>query len=338
MLFAGLIQNLGIPVEQTSLASQPHLNPELSSVAAIATASAGTISFIESPKGGHWVQQSAASALVLPKSEHLQQQASDRGIAWVATEDPRLLFAQVLEVFYQPWQPEPGLHPTAVIHPSVRFGKGVSIGAHGVIHGGCVLGDGVCLHANVVVYPQVTLGDRTVLHANCVIHEGAVIGADCVIHSGAVIGAEGFGFVPTAAGWVKMPQSGRTVLEDRVEVGCNCAIDRPAVGETRIGEGTKLDNLVQVGHGCQIGKHCVLVSQVGLAGGVQVGDRAILAGQVGIAEKVKIGAGAIVTAQSGVMQDVSPGEVVSGYPAMPNKLWLKTSALIKRLPELLKRS
>jgi UDP-3-O-[3-hydroxymyristoyl] glucosamine N-acyltransferase len=152
-----------------------------------------------------------------------------------------------------------------------------------------------------------------------------------------VIGAEGFGFVPTAAGLVKMPQSGQTVLEDRVEVGCNCAIDRPAVGETRIGEGTKLDNLVQVGHGCQIGKHCILVSQVGLAGGVQVDDRAILAGQVGIAEKVKIGAGAIVTAQSGVMQDVSPGDMVSGYPAMPNKLWLKTSALMKRLPELLKR-
>lgn len=134
-----------------------------------------------------------------------------------------------------------------------------------------------------------------------------------------------------------MPQSGRVVLEDRVEIGCNATIDRPAVGETRLGEGTKLDNLVQVGHGCQIGKHCILVSQVGLAGGVEIGDRAILAGQVGIAEKVKIGAGAIVTAQSGVMQDVPPGEIVSGYPAMANKLWLKTSALIKRLPELLKR-
>jgi UDP-3-O-[3-hydroxymyristoyl] glucosamine N-acyltransferase len=158
------------------------------------------------------------------------------------------------------------------------------------------------------------------------------------VHSGAVIGAEGFGFVPTVTGWYKMPQSGRTVLEDEVEVGCNTAIDRPAVGETRIGQGTKIDNLVQIGHGCQIGQNCILVSQVGLAGAVQLGDRVILAGQSGVTEKLNLGDRVIVTAKSAVFQDVAAGETVSGIPAMPNKLWLRTSLLIRRLPELFRRS
>jgi UDP-3-O-[3-hydroxymyristoyl] glucosamine N-acyltransferase len=337
MLFEGLIANLNVPIQQTSLATHPQLNPDLSGVEAIATAASGSISFIEHPKLANLLDKTLASAVILPESDALQQQAIDRGIAWIVTSQPRLLFARVLQQFYQPWQPEVGIHPKAVVHPSVVLGKGVSVGAHVVLYPDCIVGDGVYLHANVVVYPGVMIGDRSILHANSVIHERSSIGKDCIIHSGAVIGAEGFGFVPTQEGLFKMPQSGRVVLEDRVEIGCNATIDRPAVGETRLGEGTKLDNLVQVGHGCQIGKHCILVSQVGLAGGVEIGDRAILAGQVGIAEKVKIGAGAIVTAQSGVMQDVPPGEIVSGYPAMANKLWLKTSALIKRLPELLKR-
>ncbi|MGB8697927.1 MAG: UDP-3-O-(3-hydroxymyristoyl)glucosamine N-acyltransferase, partial [Thermosynechococcaceae cyanobacterium] len=169
------------------------------------------------------------------------------------------------------------------------------------------------------------------------LHERSQIGKDCVIHSGVVIGGEGFGFVPTATGWFKMPQSGHVVLEDAVEVGSNSTIDRPSVGETRIGQGTKIDNLVQIGHGCQIGSHCVLVSQVGLAGGVRLGDHVILAGQAGVAEKMSIGSGAIITAQAGVIQDVAAGEIVSGTPAMPNKLWLRTSLLLRRLPELFQK-
>jgi len=155
-----------------------------------------------------------------------------------------------------------------------------------------------------------------------------------VIHSGAVIGAEGFGFVPTDAGWLKMEQSGITVLEDAVEVGCNSTIDRPAVGETRIGKATKLDNLVHIGHGCTIGQNCAFAAQVGLAGGVTVGNGVLLAGQVGVANQVKVGDGVIVTAQSGVHGDISPRDVVSGSPAIANKLYLKTAAVYKRLPEL----
>ena len=177
------------------------------------------------------------------------------------------------------------------------------------------------------------IGDRAVLHANCIIHERSRIGKDCVIHSGAIVGGEGFGFVPTKTGWFKMEQSGRTVLEDGVEVGSNSTIDRPAVGETRVGKGTKIDNLVQIGHGCKIGENCAIAAQVGLAGGVRVGNNVILAGQVGIANQASIGDGAIATAQAGIHNDIAAGEIVSDSPAIPYKLYLKTSAIHRRLPE-----
>jgi UDP-3-O-[3-hydroxymyristoyl] glucosamine N-acyltransferase len=155
-----------------------------------------------------------------------------------------------------------------------------------------------------------------------------------VVHSGAVLGAEGFGFVPSAGGWYKMEQSGYTVLEDGVEIGCNTTIDRPAVGETRIRRNTKIDNLVQIGHGCQIGEGCAIAGQAGMAGGVTIGNNVILAGQAGIANQAKIGDGTIVTAQTGVHNDIGSGEIVSGSPAMPHKQFLKVAIAYKKLPEI----
>ena len=174
----------------------------------------------------------------------------------------------------------------------------------------------------------------TVLHANCSIHERTRIGCDCVIHSGCVIGAEGFGFVPTRTGWVKMEQSGCTVLEDNVEVGSNSAIDRPAVGETRVGRNTIIDNLVQIGHGCQIGYGCAIAGQAGIAGGAKIGNRVILAGQSGVANQVTVGDGAIASAKAGIHNDIAAGEIVSGMPAIPHKLYLRVSAIYNRLPEM----
>jgi UDP-3-O-[3-hydroxymyristoyl] glucosamine N-acyltransferase len=337
--FKTLVQQLGIHPTQTSLAQQPLLNPVIMGVSAIAQASPGTVSFIESVALAHALTTTQASVVIVPQNaELLYQTAASRGIAWIAAAQPRLLFAQVLALFYQPWRPQATIHPTAVIEPSVAMGTGVAVGAHVTLAAGCVIGDDVCIYPNVVVYPNVKIGDRTLLHANCVIHERAIIGQDCVIHSGAVIGAEGFGFVPTATGWYKMQQSGQVVLEDGVEVGCNSTIDRPSVGETRIGKGTKIDNLVQIAHGCQIGQHCVLVSQVGLAGAVELGDGVVIAGQSGVVEKIKIGAKAIVSAKTAVFQNVDAGQTVSGIPAMPNKLWLRTTVLIRRLPELFRKS
>ncbi|MEW6497086.1 MAG: UDP-3-O-(3-hydroxymyristoyl)glucosamine N-acyltransferase, partial [Cyanobacteriota bacterium] len=278
MKFSEIVEKLSDAAQSNSLSVNPELDPDLSGIAPIEDASTNMISYIEGGKFAAMLGKTVASALVLPLDEALQAQATAREIAWIASSDPRLLFAQAIALFYKPFQPAPEIHPTAVIHPSATIGKEVYIGPHVVVQPGVKIGDGVCIHPNVVIYPDVQIGDRTVLHANCSIHERSQIGADCVIHSGAVIGAEGFGFVPTAEGWYKMQQSGRTVLEDGVEVGCNTTIDRPAVGETRIARNTKIDNLVQIGHGCQVGENCAFAAQVGMAGGVKICNRVILAG------------------------------------------------------------
>ena len=218
--------------------------------------------------------------------------------------------------------------PSARIAPEAEVGARVVIGAGSVIHGGCVL------HPGAVLYDDVELGEGSEVHANAVIHPRTRVGRQCVVQSNAVIGAEGFGFVPTDSGWVKMPQTGRVVLEDGVEVGCGSTVDRPTVGETRIGAGTKIDNLVHVGHGVVTGRGCALAAQVGIAGGARLGDGVILAGQVGVANRAVIGDRAIASSKSGIHGEVAAGEIVSGYPAIPNRLWLRCSAAFNKLPEM----
>ncbi|MBE9193645.1 UDP-3-O-(3-hydroxymyristoyl)glucosamine N-acyltransferase [Gloeocapsopsis crepidinum LEGE 06123] len=334
MKFSEVVQKLGEAAANNSLDLNKDCDPDLDGLAPVEEAAAGTLSYIEGAKFASQVATTQASALILPQNENLQIQAQSRGIAWIATSQPRLLFARAIALYYQPFHPAPEIHPSAVIHPSVKLGEDVYIGAHVVIQAGVSIGDRVCIHPNVVIYPEVQIGDRTIFHANCTIHERSQIGSDCVIHSGAVIGGEGFGFVPSPTGWVKMEQSGYTVLEDGVEVGCNSAIDRPAVGETRIGKNTKIDNLVQIGHGCQIGANCAFAAHVGLAGGVKIGNQVILAGQVGIANQVKVGDRAVASAKAGVHSDVQPGTIVSGNPAISHKNFLKASAVYTRLPEI----
>jgi UDP-3-O-[3-hydroxymyristoyl] glucosamine N-acyltransferase len=333
MKFSELIPYLNLG-DTSSLGAYPERDPDLQGVAAVQEASAGMVSYVEGEKFAHFLATTEASALILPANAAMQAQANERGIAWIAVGDPRLGFARAIAKFYQPYQQPPGVHPTAVIDPSVQLGENVAIAAHVVIQAGVQIGANTCIHPNVVIYPGVTIGPGTTLHANCVIHERSQIGAGCVIHSGAAIGSEGFGFVPTSQGWEKMHQSGYTVLEDDVEIGCNATVDRPAVGETRIKRNTKLDNLVHIAHGCQIGEAVVMAAQVGMAGGVTVGNRVILAGQVGISNAAHIGDGAIATAKAGVHSDVAPGEMVTGIPAISHKNFLKSAALFRRLPEL----
>ncbi|WP_392479508.1 UDP-3-O-(3-hydroxymyristoyl)glucosamine N-acyltransferase [Nostoc sp. C110] len=334
MKFSEIISQFGETATNHSLTNNPDLDPEIIGLAAIDEATNGTLSYVEGPKFGSFVSKTNATALILPQDEKLQELAQQNGIVWISTSDPRLLFAKAITLFYQPYRPVPEIHPTAVIHSSAKVGSDVYVGPHAVIQQGVEIGDGAIIHPNVVIYPDTKIGDRTTLHANCTIHERTRIGADCVIHSGAVIGAEGFGFVPSRTGWLKMEQSGYTVLEDGVVVGCNTAIDRPAVGETRVGRNTVIDNLVQIGHGCQIGSGCAIAGQAGMAGGVKLGNRVILAGQTGIANQVKMGDGAIASAQTGIHSDVAPGEIVSGTPAIPYKLYLKVCAVYSRLPDM----
>lgn len=333
MKFSELLQRLGID-HNHSLTVKPGCDPEITGIAQVKQAHLGTLSYIDGDKFASAINSTSASALILPLNETLQARATDRQIAWVSTPDPKLLFAKAVPLFYQPYRPAIGIHPTAIIDPSVSIGKNVSIGAYVVIHANVTLGDGVCIHPQVVMYPQVQIGDRTILHANCTIHERTQIGADCVIHSGAVIGSEGFGFVPSPEGWVKMEQSGITVLEDCVEVGCNATIDRPAVGETRIGYNSKLDNLVHVGHNGQTGENCIMAAQVGLAGGVQVGNWVILGGQVGVANQTQIGDRVQAGAKAGLHGTIEAGSIMMGNPASPYKTFLKASAVYNRLPDM----
>jgi UDP-3-O-[3-hydroxymyristoyl] glucosamine N-acyltransferase len=334
MKFSELLEKLNLSDTSHSLSITPTCNPEITGVAPLDEAASGSLSYVETAKFAPMVAKTGASVLILPAGQTWQQQATERGIAWIATAEPKLLFAKAIRCFYRPFSPAAGIHPSAVIDDTAAIGEGVYIGPHAVIEAGVTVGDFACIHPNTVIYPGVTIGARTILHANCTIHERSQIGSDCVIHSGAVIGAEGFGFVPTREGWFKLEQSGYVVLEDRVEVGCNSAIDRPAMGVTRIGRNTKLDNLVHIAHNCQIGGNCAFAAQVGLAGGVKVGNGVILAGQVGVANQSQIGDRAIASAQTGIHGDVAPGEIVSGSPAVPNKLYLKVSAIYKRLPEM----
>jgi UDP-3-O-[3-hydroxymyristoyl] glucosamine N-acyltransferase len=328
MKFSQIVEKLNITAFDLAA------DPDIIGITPIELAQPQTLSYIEGAKFAAQVASTTASALVLPLDAELQRQATERGIAWIAHSSPRRVFAEAITLFYQPYRLAAGIHPTSVIDSSAQLGSNVAIGAHVVIETGVIIADNVYIHPNVVIYPGVNIGEGTVLHANCTIHERTQIGANCVIHSGAVIGAEGFGFVPTPEGWLKMQQSGAVVIEDQVEVGCNSTIDRPALGTTRIGRDTKIDNLVHIGHGCQISEGCILAGQVGLSGAVQVGKRVIMAGQVGIVDHVKIGEGAIVSAKAGVHNDVAAGAMVSGIPAVPHKLFLKASAVINRLPEM----
>ncbi len=330
MLFSEIIQKLGSAISSHS----SHSDPEIKGLSPIDQPQAGTLSYIESTKFASAIATTPVAALVLPQNDEIIAQATAQGLAWLASPEPRLLFAQSIGLFYQEFKPAAGIHPTAVIDPAVQLGQDVYVGAQVVIQGTVKIGDRAVIHPNVVIYPDVEIGADTVLHANCTIHERSRIGQRCVINSGTVIGAEGFGFVPTATGWFKMPQSGYTILEDQVEVGCNSAIDRPAVGETRIGRDTKLDNLVHIGHGCQIGSNCAIAAQVGLVGGVTIGNQVLMGGQVGVANKVNIGDRSMVSPKTGIHSDVEAGTVVSGYPAVPHKVWLKTAAIMNRLPEM----
>ena len=332
MRFSTLLQRL------SGVEGQPQhqgTDPELSGAAALHQAGDGQLSFLE--PGNALIkalESTGASALLLPLDPDVQQRASERGIAWVALKDPRLGFAEALEALHPPQVLPPGIHPSAVVDPAANLGEGVHVGARAVIAADVQVGAGSVVHPGVVIYSDVVIAEGCELHANAVLHPGSRLGRGCVVHSTAVVGSEGFGFVPTASGWRKMPQTGQVVLEDGVEVGCGSTIDRPSVGETRIGAGTKIDNLVQVGHGVVTGRGCAMASQVGIAGGARLGDGVILAGQVGVANRAVIGDRAIASSKSGIHGEVAAGEVVSGSPAIPNRLWLRCSAAFNKLPEM----
>ena len=315
--------------------SQPGQDPDLSGAAALDQAVGDQLSFLEAGNVlSASLSDSAVGALLLPDQQDLIDLASQRGIAFAVVSDPRLAFAEALDCLHPRQRPQADIHPTAVIDERAVVGPGTAVAARVCIGAGSRVGADCIVHPGVVIYDDVVIADGCELHANAVLHPGSRLGRRCVVNSNAVVGSEGFGFVPTAKGWRKMPQTGQVVLEDGVEVGCGSTIDRPSVGQTRIGAGTKIDNLVQIGHGVITGRGCAFAAQVGIAGGARIGHGVILAGQVGVANRAVVGDRAIASSKSGLHGEVAAGEVVSGYPAIPNRLWLRCSAAFSKLPEL----
>lgn len=305
---------------------------EITGVAGIEHAGASEITFIANPKYSAQAKTTKAAAiLVEPDFPALD------GTATLRIKNCYRAFAQTITYFYHPPKYAPGVHATAVVDPSAKVGVDAHIGAYVVIGPDVTIGSGAIVLPHTVIYAGATIGDRFFAHAHAVVREFCRLGDDVVLQNGAVIGADGFGYArETAGGWTKIVQSGAAVLGDRVEVQANACVDRASIGETRIGDGSKIDNLVQVGHGSTVGQDTLLCAQVGLAGSTEVGSRVILAGQVGVAGHCKVGDGAVATAQSGIPSDVAANSVVSGYPAMDNKLWLRSVAAFARLPEMVR--
>lgn len=304
---------------------------EITGVAGIEEAAAGQVTFVANPKYAAAVRSTQASAVIV--SEDFPGAPK----TLLRSKNPYLAFARAIELFYQPPRYAPGIHPTAVIHPSAQIGSNAHLGPYVVVDQGAVIGDDAILLAHVVIYRGARIGNNFFAHAHAVVREHCRVGNNVILQNGVVIGADGFGFAKDDAGdWHKIVQSGPAVLGDNVEVQANACVDRASIGETYIAAGAKIDNLVQVGHGSRVGENSLLCAQAGLAGSTEIGKNVILAGQVGVAGHCKIGDGVIATAQTGIPNDVPAGSVVSGYPAIDNKLWLRCSAAFHRLPELMK--
>jgi UDP-3-O-[3-hydroxymyristoyl] glucosamine N-acyltransferase len=304
---------------------------EITGVSGIEHAAAGQLTFVSNPKYNVAAKTTKASAVIVSESFP----AISTGM--LRSKNPYLAWAKAIELFYQPPRYAPGIHPTASIHPTAKIGQHAHIGPYVAIDEHAVIGDHATLLAHVVIYRGATIGRHFFAHAHAVVREFCQLGDNVLLQNGAVVGSDGFGFAKDdAAHWHKIVQSGNVVVESDAEIQANSCIDRASIGETRIGRGAKIDNMVHVGHSCTIGHDTLLCAQVGLAGTTDVGNNVILAGQVGVSGHVKIGDGAIAIAQSGIPHDVAPGAMVSGAPALDHRLWLKCCAAYAKLPEIAK--
>jgi len=303
-------------------------------VAGIDRAGPGDLTFIAHEKYLSRLPSTRASAVIVAPD------VAARGApaALLRTDQPYLAFARAVALLTEPPSTPKGIHPASSIAADVQLGPDVSVGPFATIGAGASIGARTVIHANVAIGAGATVGDDCLVRPHVSIGERVVIGNRVVLQDGAVVGSEGFGFAKQADGThLKIPQRAGVVIEDDVEIGANSTIDRPAVGETRIGAGTKIDNLVQVAHGVTIGRRVLFAAQVGVAGSAVIDDDVVLAGQVGVANHVHLGKGVVATAQTGIPNSVDPGEYISGYPGIPHRDWLKSSAVYRQLPTLRKR-
>jgi UDP-3-O-[3-hydroxymyristoyl] glucosamine N-acyltransferase len=308
-------------------------------VNALEDAAEGDITFIaDRPHARQWGSSRAVAAVVTEGIDPADHDPQRRALIHVP--DAELAMVTILELFRPPEiVPDVGVHPTAWVHGEARIGQGVRIGPHVSIDRDSVIGDGVVLHAGVRLYAGVTIGAGSVLHANCVVRQGCRIGRAVILHQNVSIGADGFGYrpAPDGRGLVKVPQIGIVIVEDAVEIGANSCVDRAKFGSTVIGVGTKIDNLVQIGHNCRIGRACVIAGLTAVGGSTEIGDGVVIAGAAGIGDHLRIGDRATVGGGSGVMKDIPPGQTWLGYPADPAREKLRQWATMRKLPGLIQR-
>jgi UDP-3-O-[3-hydroxymyristoyl] glucosamine N-acyltransferase len=331
MKLAEVAQKLGCRLE-----GPPEL--EIRGVAGIEYAEAGQITFLANRRYFPLLKTTRASAVLVEEGIALDREASLPTLAALRSGNPYLAFAQAIELFYQSPRYAPGIHPTAIIAKSARIGEEAHVGPYCYVDEDVEIGRKAVLHSFVTIYRGAKIGDDFFSHAHAVVRELCRLGNRVILQNGVVIGGDGFGFAKRRDGtWHKMLQAGPAVLEDDVEVQSNSCVDRATIGETRIGSGAKIDDLVLVGHGSRIGTNTLLCGQVGLAGSTKVGNDCILAGQVGSAGHISIGDRTLVTAQSGIPHDLSGNTHYSGTPCVDHRQWLKNAAALNRMPDLQKR-
>ncbi|GFO54200.1 UDP-3-O-acylglucosamine N-acyltransferase [Geomonas sp. Red276] len=303
---------------------------QIGGLATLDDAGEGQLTFLANPKYAAKVATTKASAVLLPVG------GNAHGHHAIFHPNPYLAFAKLLTLFYTAPAAPLGVLPGAFVADGVKMGEGVTIYPGACVAPGVTLGDRVTLYPGVVLYPGVTVGNDVTIRANVSVRERCRIGNRVIIHDGTVIGSDGFGYAPDGDSWYKIPQIGIVVIEDDVEIGSNTVIDRAALEVTRIGKGTKIDNLVQIGHNCIIGENCMIVSQVGISGSTKVGNHVTMGGQVGVAGHIRIGDNAMIAAKSGVHNSIDAGQIMSGIPAIPHREWLRVSGLVPKLPEFRK--
>lgn len=302
---------------------------EIQDISSLEEATEGQIAFVAHPRYVKQAHRTRASALIVAQPlEGVQR-------PMLVVDNPYLAYARIATVFHRPEQPRPGVHPRSVLEEDVELGPEVSIGPLAFVGRGSRIGRGTVIGAGAVIGREVIIGEETVIHPNVCVYPGCRIGSRVIVHAGAVIGSDGFGFIRDERGrLLKIPQRGRVEIEDEVEIGANVAIDRATFGVTRIGRGTKIDNLVQIGHNVTVGEDTVIVAQVGISGSAHIGSRVTLAGQVGVAGHLRVGDGVTVGAKSGVTKDIPPGARVSGFPPLEHREWLRCQSSFAKLPEL----
>lgn len=307
---------------------------EISAAAGLDIAKPGDITFLANPKYTPQIAQTRASAIFL--NENVAIERSD--LAVLRSKNAYLAYTRALRIFHPETPAKSLIHPSAVIDETAIVSPNSEISANSVIGKNCHIEDGVKIFANVTIYDGATIGKNSVIHSGVSVRENCQVGENCIIHNNSTIGSDGFGYAKDEERrWLKIPQTGRVVLENDVEIGANTAIDRASVGETRIKRGAKIDNLVQIGHSCTIDEDALICSQTGLAGSSVIGKRVILAGQVGIAGHLKVGDDAVITAKSATSHDVEAGKVLSGIPAFENREWLRSTAAYRKLGEIAQR-